>query len=131
MRRLYAPPEVIEWMRTVLISAKTDGFTMGAASPKEQVAVLCHRFVAGHEFDWPVPHPMRPEEAGIYRFRTDDVRLNGWFPEKCCFVIGSAGLKAGHSTMGDDELRDQAITVRERLQVNGGAYLTGDYNDHI
>lgn len=131
VRRLYAVANVIEWMKTVLPTARSDEFVIGAAHPIYQVDNLFNRFVSGDDFDWPLPHPMHPDNVGIYRIRTDDVRLNGWIPERCCFVIGSVGLKQGSTTAHDNALRDTAISERERLQINDGAFLLGDYRDHL
>lgn len=130
-RRLFAVPEVISWMKKVLKDAKTDGYTLGAMRPVEQVLVLCNRFVAGEDFDWPLPHPMQPDCLGIYRVRTDDVRLNGWFPETCSFIIGSADLKMNCYAFRDKELMSEALSERDKLKVNEGHFLTGDYHDHI
>lgn len=133
MRRLYAVPEVVDWMRKVLPTATSDGHVLGASHPREQLMDLCNRFVSGEEMVAPLPHPMRPNDLGIYRFKTADLRLNGWFPEKFCFVIGSIELKSNcvNDPSLDDALRDRAAHHRDALQANGGAYLLGDYHDHL
>ena len=132
-RRLYVTAECIEWMKNVLTAASSDGFVDGAATPKEQVYSLVNKFISGDDFDKPFPHPMFPEVDGVYRFRTADVRLDGWFPEPCCFVVAAMELKENCATVKgrDNEMRDQVIRIREELQINDGAYLTGDYNDHL
>lgn len=132
-RLLLTSQEVIEWMKAVLPKAKSDGVYPGAASPLEQAAGLFNRFVAGDDFQDPLPHPMRPTEQGIYRLRTPDVRMDGWFPEKCCFVIGAIELTQNCKRQRglDDQLRDLAINLRTTLQINNGTYLTGSYNDHL
>lgn len=130
-RLLLATREVVEWMKRELPQAKTDGYTVGAATPKEQLAVLFNQFVAGNEIGWPVPHEMRPNELGIYRLRTDDVRLNGWFPRPKCFVIGSIDFKSNCSGMRDNQLRDEAKRQRELLGLEGGQFLLGDYHGHL
>lgn len=132
-RRLLATHSVITWIREEIPNATTDGFTIGALSPKDQLLILFNEFVSGQEIGWPFPHAMRPESDGIYRFRTDDVRLNGWFPEQGCFVIGSVDFKSNciSDPARDDTLRDEAIAERETLQINDGAFLLGDYNENL
>lgn len=132
-RRLFAIPEVTRWMDQVLRHAATDGFVDGALRPAHQVMILANQFVSGANLPPPFPHSMYPEHLGIYRIRTHDVRLDGWFPERQCFIIGEIELKSVCiETPGrDDEMRDNCVAHRERLNINGGAFLSGDYNDHI
>lgn len=132
-RLLLAVPEVTEWMKLVLPTAKSDGYVAGATNPLQQLLSLFNQFVAGKDLDDPLPHPMRPHHQGIYRVRTADVRLDGWFPRKGCFIIGAAELTSiCKRTAGrDDEMRDTARAWREKLMIEDGNFLTGDYNDHL
>lgn len=131
-RRLLATHEVIAWMKANLKNAQNDGFNPDAGSPLDQAADLFNRFVSGDTIEPPLPHPMKPEADGVYRFRTSDIRFDGWFPETCCFVIGAIDLKSSIVDNGLDGVQMQkVINARQSLQINAGAYLTGDYNGHL
>jgi hypothetical protein len=78
-RLIYALPSVIEWMDDVLPGLETDGYIPGANRPIEQAEAQFYSFVSGKTtFEMP-PHPMRPEEHGVWVLRTHDLRFFGFF----------------------------------------------------
>lgn len=78
-RLIYALPSVIEWMDDVLPDLETDGYIPGANRPIEQAEAQFYSFVSGKmTFEMP-PHPMRPEEHGVWVLRTQDLRFSDFF----------------------------------------------------
>ena len=130
-RRLYSTTDVIEWIKTTLPEAQTDGYIETNYSPLEQVVKLVNLFVSGESFESPLPHSMIPKENGIYRLRTTDVRLDGWFPLKASFIIGAIELKSDTVKKGlDKKMIEKCISVRKELNLNE-EYLIGNYNDNL
>lgn len=133
VRLLTATPPAVEWMKTVLPTLTTDNFIPGSTRPLEQADNLFRRFVSGADFDPPVPHQMRPLGQGVWRLRTPDLRLDGWFPQKCIFVIANADQKRNTKKPGRDDLIFQLVLeTRANLNLFGGKYEESeDYHDLI
>ena len=111
----------------------TDNFYPGSATPREQAAVLFRSFVAGEEFDDPVPHEMDPRGQGVWRLRTADLRFDGWFPRPNFFVVGAFDHKK--ETMKDgrnNEMYREVLALRATTNLDNGIFATqGDYRDLI
>ena len=116
---------------SLLKSAVADGFVDGALPPRDQFMVLIRRFVSGDPFDDPQPHPMRPEDEGIWRIRTHDLRVVGWFPARGIFIITEVELKQNCTAERDEQLLQEARKAREDLSIGGGTFLTGGLHDCI
>lgn len=132
MRTLVATPRSIEWMSTVLRTLVTDGYVDGAVTPLEQAATLFNRFIAGEDFNPPLPHEMDPKGHGIWEVRTADLRFFGWFPAKGTFVLSAVATKADCKDHGlYAGYFNQAVADRARINLMGGSYVAGGMNDVI
>lgn len=132
-RMLLAGPEVVEKMKSELPGMMTDEFFPGSVRPVQQAAILFRHFVAGDDFQPPLPHEMRPHGQGVWRLKTPDLRFDGWFPVRNVFVIGAFDSKAQAKMPGrNDEMVAEVVALRNRTQLNGGKYLESeDYRDLI
>lgn len=131
-RTIFLWHEAAAWIADVLRTAQADGVVDGASSPLEQLLVLGRNFCAGRAFEPPLPHLMRPETDGIWRFRTADLRLVGWFPARATFVVAAAELKSncvGDGGTRDEELLSTARTVRCELSIDDPSFIWEDLND--
>lgn len=125
MRLLAMVPGLREWIQQVLVPATTDGYIPGSATPKEQLADFFNRFVSGDSFKPPLPHEMSPTGNGVWRFRTDDVRIVGWFPRRGFFVIADMELKANCTRKRDEEMLQRTLDCRRELDLDGGRFEPG------
>lgn len=125
--------DVMMDIRTRLPSMTTDGYFPGSVTPREQAAVLFNHFVAGEDFDPPLPHEMEPIGQGVWRLRTADLRFDGWFPERNFFVIGAFDSKENAKIRArSDAMVAEVLALRSAINLSGGAYLTSeDYHDLI
>jgi hypothetical protein len=89
-RRLYGTPEFVNWLDTDLPVMPEDPLTADL-NPLEQVAALFHEYVTGEKFsdDRRFKKLNSTPQHHVWEFKTDDVRIFGWIPEKdvflCCF----------------------------------------------
>ncbi|MFV1530588.1 hypothetical protein VWX96_17120 [Phaeobacter sp. A90a-4f] len=131
-RAMYASHEVIEWFKTTLPKAKSDGVIPGALKPSHQVAAKIHAFVVGEDMAGELePHVMRPEDKAIWVIKTADVRLYGWFTDTCIFVIVCAALKnmlEEEKTLYD-EMVQRSAAFREQLDLDHPKYVEGSLED--
>lgn len=130
-RLLALSTETFEWMRNVLPTLETDGFFPGSVSPKQQAFLLFRTFVAGENFDPPLPHEMSPLGSGVWRLRTADLRFDGWFPERAFFVVAVADAKTNCTNARDNEMYQSVLSFREQLSLLGGTYLEGNLDELI
>ena len=73
---------------------------------------------------------MKPDRHGIWRFRTEDVRVIGWFLRKNVFVVSQIIDKATALEHGYDEASlSMALRIRALLDIDGGLWLNGDLKE--
>jgi|SRR5580658_1463456 hypothetical protein len=91
-RYVYAAPEVEEWFANVLSQAARDlGRNLW---PYEQVEGLLHDFVAGEILvHTDTYRQLEPLYQSVWELRTVDVRIFGWFPRRCTFLMVCGALK--------------------------------------
>lgn len=128
-RKVFMSPEAAEWARAVLPTATTDGAVHGALPPLHQLMTVTTRFCAGETFEPPIPHLMRPPDGGIWRLRTADLRLVGWFPTRGYFVLSEIELKANCSRHRDEELLASAKWLRESLCADDPSFTWETIDD--
>lgn len=104
MRLLMAAPSVQHWMTNEMARVEADGHVIGAISPYLQATAAFRRFIVGEDFQPPLPHEMSPLGQGVWRFRTDDLRFDGWFPRRGAFVIAAAATKAESKGEASDRM---------------------------
>ena len=131
LRKVLVRETCIAWMTTVLPRQKTDNFYPGSPAPKLQVASIVRKFCAGENFDPPLPHEMKPLGEGVWRWRTNDVRMVGWFPDRKTFVIAAIDTKANCTPIRDNEMYQEAIAYRNELGLNDGRFEEGEEIDDI
>ncbi len=129
LRLLYAFPHVATWLDNSLstIIPMPDS----ELRPTEQVDALFYDFVSGEDFAYyERSHRMKPIDQGIWDFKTEDIRIFGWFHVKCTFVMANIdsmervknhGLYAGY--------RDDCIRRREALDLDPPKFVLGTYSD--
>lgn len=130
-RMLYISETAMGWAKRVLPTATAAPFTGAPATPLQQLDTLTRRYCAGEDFRPPLPHPMNPEKDGIWRLRTTDLRIVGWFLKRCVFIISEIELKSNCTTMRDNELMETARQLRATLNIDGGIYLEGHLDECI
>lgn len=118
-------------MRDVLPDLQTDNYYPGSSTPKQQLATFARRFVGGDAFEPPMPHEMKPAGQGVWRMRTADLRLDGWFADHCFFVIGAIETKALSVGQRSNEMYAEVIAARTAINLNNGKYLKGEINELI
>lgn len=111
----------------------TDNYIPGSLRPLEQAAILFNHFVAGEDFDPPVPHEMEPKGQGVWRLRTADLRFDGWFPDRNFFVIGAFDSKAlAKDRARSDAMLAEVLALRSSTNLMGGQFVNAeDYRDLI
>jgi hypothetical protein len=124
---------VLEDLKRRLPGMETDNYFPGSVRPVEQAAVLFNHFVAGEDFDPPVPHEMEPKGQGVWRLRTPDLRFDGWFPERNYFVIGAFDSKSNAKIrMRSDAMVMEVLALRSAANLADGKYMSSeDYYDLI
>jgi len=130
-RLIYLSEQALGWLKVEMKTAKSDKFVDGAATPKDQLDTITRRFCAGEDLDPPLPHLMRPTQDGIWRFRTADLRIVGWFVERGLFIVSEVELKANCDEMRDNQLLEAARQLRTSLNINGGRFISGVFDDCI
>lgn len=133
-RLLVAGYDVLGKMKAELPKMVTDGVIPDSVRPLAQAADLFNVFVSGGDFSPPLPHQMRPLGHGVWRLRTPDLRIDGWFPDRNFFVIGAFDSKANcEANKGrDNAMVAEVIDLRTKTNLLGGTYMEAeDYHDLI
>lgn len=130
-RCIYVFPRVLAWIENRLPNIESD--IENEHSPEEQLddflAAFCRgdALAFGRQF-----HSLIPIGDSVWELKTPDVRLFGWFAACDCFVAtdgAAAGLvKRLRMYAG---YRDQAIRLRNQLELNEPKNLHGDAPDGI
>lgn len=102
-----------------------------AQSPREQLSVITRRFCRGDDFEHPPPHPMNPAKDGVWRIRTPDLRIVGWFPQRSLFIVSEIELKRNCTDLRDNQLMLSAIKLRKKLNIGNGVFLKGGIDDCV
>ena len=93
VRKLFAFPSAVTWIRDVLPGLQSDGYFDEAPTPSQQLDALFHQFLTGVEvFPFP-PKAMEPQTTGVWELRTHDLRAFGWFWRKGIFIMTSIDTK--------------------------------------
>jgi hypothetical protein len=128
---VYFSAGAVTWVQTTLSKAQSDGFVEGAVSPKEQLMLIVKDFCSGDAMTPPFPHTMRPEQDGIWRFRTPDLRLVGWFPDKGAYIVSEMELKSLCTPQRDEQLFQEAKRLRSELCADNPDFQGEKLNDCI
>ncbi|WP_412063942.1 hypothetical protein [Rhizobium sp. SYY.PMSO] len=129
-RLLYALPHVVDWLETDLPEYEAD-FHDGKMDPLEQADLLFHDFVSGNDFSfYEKSHSMQPTEPGVWELKTSDLRLFGWFVQKCVFVIAEidTAFRCKQHALYPG-YRNSVVYRRQQLQLDEPKFITGDYDD--
>lgn len=124
-RLIYAIPEFIAWLDTVLSNMES---VLGAEdTPLEQVDALFANFAEGQPMQMGREfRQLKPGSHGIWEMRTPDIRIFGWFPQKDIFVAARGNdasfikehrLYAGYI--------GEVVRVRDGLDLNNPKFLAG------
>jgi hypothetical protein len=127
-RLLYVMPRAKDWMDANLSDLAADGFYENAPSPEQQVYDLFYSFLSGDPeiSEW-TPHPMRPQEHGIWELRTADLRFFGWFWRKSIFIISAVDQKSRCEEFRLYEgYRNQCSNDREALGLEPPPFVNGE-----
>lgn len=129
-RLIYGVPDVIGWLSETLPSLEAD-FHEGKLSPKEQLFVLLEDFITGQNFDhYAKAHFMNPYNDGIWELKTTDLRLFGWFYQKCVFVVAhidTAYRCKLHSLYNGYQA--SCVQRRNNIDLDEPKHITGGYKD--
>lgn len=69
---------------------------------------------------------MKPEEDGVWRLPTADLRIVGWFLRRGVFITSEIELKSKCNALRDEELLENARQYRRQLNIEQGAFVSGD-----
>jgi hypothetical protein len=89
-RRLYGTPEFVIWLDKALPNVPADPLQM-ELSAMEQVFAVFREYLLGEDFcdDRRFKKLSNNPDHHVWEFKTDDIRIFGWVPEKdafvCCF----------------------------------------------
>ena len=91
-RYVYASPAIEAWLTGALPQELCNwGSNL---LPHEQVWVLLHDFVAGIRLiHTETCKQLDPLRDGVWELRTVDVRIFGWFPRRCTFLMVCGAMK--------------------------------------
>ncbi|WP_421591135.1 hypothetical protein [Shinella sp. M27] len=86
-RTLYGTPEFVAWLNDTLPALETT-IPGGDIEPDEQVDACFHEYVIGSDMDPDLRFKKlhRTPDLHIWEFKTLDVRIFGWVPEKDVFI---------------------------------------------
>lgn len=127
-RLIFLMPRAKDWLDEELSELEADGFYENAATPEQQVDDLLYAYISGEDeiSEWQ-PHPMRPDEDGVWELRTADLRFFGWFWRSKIFIVSAVDQKnrceqydlyAGY--------RDQCKRDRDQIDLDPPAFIDGD-----
>ena len=78
---------------------------------------------------------LKPTKHGVWEMKTADLRIFGWLWRPKIFIAAFAGLADDYKSQEGkppresyDEARDRVVWIRDRLDLDPPAYVTGDYN---
>lgn len=97
-RRLYATPEFVEWLDTVVPELEQNTL-YDDLRPIEQISALFAEYVAGDSFsnDRRFKKLNWTPDLCVWELKTTDVRIFGWVPERdsfvCCYGDSSDKIK--------------------------------------
>jgi hypothetical protein len=133
-RRLYGTPAFVEWLDNILPVISADS-AEADLSAMEQVAALFHEYLIGAKFsdDRRFKKLNSTPSHHVWEFKTDDVRIFGWIPEKDVFVCCFGDSKDAIETFRKyGRYIAQTKYVRDHLDLDEPKHLEGkDYADVI
>jgi hypothetical protein len=133
-RRLYGTPAFVEWLEETLPSLPFDP-VHAELNAMEQVAALFYGYLMGENFssdrrfkklNWTPTHH-------IWEFKTDDIRIFGWIPERDAFVCCFGDSKSEIETFRKyGAYIAKAKYVRDNLNLDDPKFLESkEYIDVI
>jgi hypothetical protein len=129
LRLLYALPHVAAWLEKILPTIDPD-LHPGRLTPLDQLDDLIHDYVVGADMAYYArSHSMEPHEHGVWEFKSEDIRLFGWFIKRDIFVIADVDT-AYRCKMHDlyPGYRDQVRKRRDDLDLDEPKHIVGGYN---
>jgi hypothetical protein len=129
-RVVYFSPEFETWIAGTLPTLPRDrGRDL---LPFEQVEQLLYDFVIGRPMVYSVDYrKLDPHPQHVWELKTEDIRLFGWFPRKCHFVI-VAGIQKKSIPKAKDyaPLIQSVVQFRDALDLDAPKALAGvTHND--
>ena len=100
---------------------------------KQQVHMLFERFIEGGSFRQPRQFRiLNPSRHGVWEFKTGDVRIFGWFPEKDCFfaVIGTDTFTVKDQRLYDFHI-ENVLNFRRELDLDDPRFVAGTEDDNV
>lgn len=93
-RRLYGTPDFVGWLRDVLPDLETSVIG-GEIQPLEQLDAIFHEYVIGESMD--TAHQFKrlswTPDLSVWEFKTADIRVFGWVPQKDVFICAFGDMK--------------------------------------
>lgn len=93
-RRIYGLPDFITWLDEVLPALETT-VVGGDSRPDEQVDAVFHEYVVGDplHLDRRFKRLNYTPDLSVWEFKTPDIRIFGWVPERDVFICAYGDLK--------------------------------------
>lgn len=132
-RRIYGTTDFVTWLNEVLPNYETT-IVGGDSDPLEQLDAVFHEFVLGRRMivgsnfkslSW-------TPDLSVWEFKTPDIRVFGWIPEKDVFICTYGDMK------DEIELRNkygryqvQTKYFRDQLELNEPKYLSSKVYEDV
>lgn len=130
-RRLYATPDFIQWLDTVLPDLRTTIFA--DSEPDEQVDAVFHEYRAGRHLtiDARFKSLSWTPDWSVWEFKTPDLRIFGWVAEKDAFVCTYGDMKDQIETFNRyGRYIAQTKFQRDQLNLNEPKFIASkEYDD--
>jgi hypothetical protein len=132
-RRLFGTPAFVDWLERALPSLPYDPIHADL-NAMEQIAALFHEYLMGANFSSDRRFKkLNPTAHHVWEFKTDDVRIFGWVPEKDAFICCFGDSKDEIETFKKyEKYVAQTVYVRGKLNLDEPKLLVSkEYNDVI
>jgi hypothetical protein len=84
-RYVFLTPGCVDWVMGPLRKIPKSDTTQ--AAPPSQVEAKLRSYCDGIPLRWQDLHIARPHEKGVWEFKTVDIRIFGWFPDKNYLIL--------------------------------------------
>ncbi len=134
-RKFYAMPSFVRFLQEILPGATT-GVLGAVESPKAQMDTLLRKWNSGKPMAYSRAFSnLKPTVRGVWEMKTADLRVFGWIYRPKVFIAAFAGFADDYKSQGGNlpkesyaDARDRVVWIRDRLDLDPPAFVTGVYN---
>lgn len=134
-RKFYAMPSFVRFIEETLPGAPI-GVLGATETPKIQMDTLLRKWITGRPMAYSRAFSnLKPAHHAVWEMKTVDLRVFGWIYRPKAFIATFAGLADDYKSQNGDppkesygDARDRVVWIRNRLDLDPPAYVTGVYN---